>query len=171
MLAEQSSVFAGISRLLCRRLAQNNRALQTAKSNHQQMVSTMLEKLPEILRQLLSAASMLPLPSINFLNNYFAVPNIADLISDHASTLELDPIHDIIKIDPALRHILQQFYLEAVDPGAKQLLIEAAALNYLKNDKLQRAVELYTENSLWQDACDLVRQELQEPSVTLLRQS
>ncbi len=165
MLAEQTSVSAGISRLLCRRLAQNNRALQAAKSNQLQMITAMLEKLPGELQQVLGAASMLPFPSLIFLSNYFRIPDLAGAVKEHAATFsylaELDNINGTIHTDSALRHILQQFYREAADEGARNQLLMAAAAYYLENKMPLKAMELYKENSFWQEACNLIRDQEQ----------
>ncbi|MBU2621608.1 MAG: anion permease [Proteobacteria bacterium] len=158
ILSEKNTISYTLSRLLCQRLAQTNTALQATKSSQLQIVNALIEHFPALFRKALLSAALMPVPSLDFLIEYYGIPDFASKIASYTLSnpylVRISDSNDELLIDPSACRIFAQMYIVETESTESDLFIEKAAEYYISKKMLPAAVEMYATNNFWQMACD-----------------
>ncbi len=159
MTAENSAIAHYFMRLLSHRLTQTNERLKKAQEDNLQLVLEDLQKLPLSMRQIILAASLLPDWPETFLTTYFQAGELAQQTGQYVDScrhiLRWNQDEKGLYINPACRSVLTEIYTREA-PDEKAQLLSSAVEYYLASNQLAFAVQVYTDNGRWQEACELL---------------
>lgn len=159
MTAENSSIAQYFMRLLSHRLTQTNERLRNSQEDIIKLTLEELNKLSPLMRSILLAASLLPDWPEPFLESYFACPRLLEQMAEH-----LDSCRHILRwnqekgepfLNPACKNVLRDIFIrEKLDQ--KEVLLNQAVDYYTAVGRPDLALQTYTDNGDWPNACQFL---------------
>jgi anion transporter len=157
LLAGNTAIANYFLRMLSERLKQTDITLQKAESSKQRLVESDLAKLPEDIRKVILAASLLPPCTVDFLSGYFQIAGLDPLLEEYSRLyphiLSRDERSACITIAHPVIKQLRELYQARFDCNEMTRLVIAAAHSFLATERWEKAVQVYAENRLWSEAC------------------
>jgi len=159
MTSENSNIAQYFMRLLSHRLTQTNERLRNSQEDNIKLALEDLNKLSPIIRDILLATSLLPDWPEAFLETYFSCPRLREQIAQYLDTcrhiFRWDEKKGAAYLNPACKSLLRDIYIrEKLDQ--REALLNKAVDYYISQNRFDLALQVYTDNGDWPDACQFL---------------